>query len=182
MNKKITLMLVAIISTLSTIAQSIAPIESTEFCPNTNINFSVTLPRIENNTTPSVLSWTNGPTVISGASNIVNTTNQTTFTFVGKFQDRNLMQVFKIDYITTNSSGTNVSNTYLANFKRIKSLYFQIAQSLTNTPCPKVQADQSTVSVALCQIVNIPISCNNISWGTFGESPEFYKKLDELFK
>lgn len=49
------------IVTLSTKAQSISPNEETEFCPNVNITFTVTLPRIASSTMPSVASWINGP-------------------------------------------------------------------------------------------------------------------------
>ena len=61
MNKKLILIFVAMIVTLSTKAQSISPNEETEFCPNVNITFTVTLPRIASSTMPSVASWINGP-------------------------------------------------------------------------------------------------------------------------
>lgn len=37
-------------------AQSISPTESAEFCPLTSVTFTVTIPRIETGTTPTVSS------------------------------------------------------------------------------------------------------------------------------
>lgn len=150
------LLAIIVIANFSLTAQSIFPVEGTEICPNQNITFTVTLPRILDGTTPSVASWTNGPIVVSGVSNITNTTTNTTFTFVGKFQDRNLKQVFKIDYQTKSTQAS-----YYPTFSRIKSLYF-------STFCAQIPNSPS-VTVPLCQIVDIPVSFGNRSWGTSGE-------------
>jgi hypothetical protein len=81
MNKKMILIFVSLIVTVSSIAQvmpSISPDGATEFCPNVNTTFTVTLPRIKDGTIPSVVSWVNGPIVVNGASNIINTSTKTT--------------------------------------------------------------------------------------------------------
>jgi len=166
MNKKFTLIVTAIIIGLSSFAQSISPNESTEYCPLTDITFTVTLPRIADNTTPTVSSWTNTPIVVSGVSNLANTSTQTTFTFVGRFNDKNINQVFKIDYTPSGGSATS----YFAQFKKIKSLYYD------NTPsqsCLGIQPNPTSITVALCQTANVPISFNNVKWWTFGEGADF---------
>lgn len=160
MNKKLLLILVSFIGTLSTIAQSISPNETTEFCPGVNITFTVTLPRIADNTTPTVISWTNTPIVVSGVSDLTNTTTQTTFTFVGKFQDANQKQVFRVNYATT----SNPNAVYDASFKRIKSLFYA-------SYCTPIQLNQSQITAPPCQISNFNISFNNIQWSTAFESP-----------
>lgn len=104
--------------------------------------------------------------VVSGVSNLTNTQTQTTFTFVGRFNDKNINQVFKIDYTPGGGSATS----YFAQFKKIKSLYYD------NTPsqsCPRIQPNSGLITVALCQTANIPISFNNVKWWTFGEGVDF---------
>ncbi len=160
MNKKLILIIVSFIVTLSALAQSISPIETTEFCPNVNVTFTVTLPRISDNTTPTIISWTGNPIVVTGVSNLTNTTTQTTFTFVGKFQDYNQNQVFKVDYSTT----SNNNSTYSFQFKRIKSLFY-------STSCSPIQPNQTTITATRCQSQNFNISFTNIQWGTAFESP-----------
>ena len=98
MKKKILLLLVAASSFCTTFSQTISPVESTEFCPLVDMTFTVTLPRIADNTTPTVASWTNTPILVSGVSNLVNTATQTSFTFVGRFRDVNINQVFRVTY------------------------------------------------------------------------------------
>lgn len=160
MKKKLTLVLAATLTVLVTFSQSISPNENTEFCPLTDVTFTVTLPRIKNNTQPNVSSWTNTPIVVSGVSNLTNTATQTTFTFVGRFRDVNIKQEFKIDYVTdANPNGLS----YIPSFKRIKSLFY-------STTCAQVP-NQATITVPRCQVVNIPVNVSNVQWGTFGETP-----------
>lgn len=147
-------------------SQDIAPSRNNEYCPQTNITFTVTLPRIKDNTTPSVVSWTNGPVVVSGVSNLNNTPTQTTFTFIGKFRDVNINQVFKVNYATNDNSNA----TYDFPFKNIKSLFYA---NPVSSSCPIFQLNQSSITVPICQTMNIPISFNNIKWSTFGENPDY---------
>lgn len=81
--------------------------------------------------------------------------------------DRNVYQVFKVDYVTND----NPSAYYQAGFKNIKSLYFN--NTSTPTSCFPIQPHQSSVTAPMCQITNIPISFSNIKWSTFGESPAY---------
>lgn len=58
MKQKFTLLFIAALIALDALSQSISPDENTEFCPLTNITFTVTLPLIASNTQPNVSSWT----------------------------------------------------------------------------------------------------------------------------
>jgi hypothetical protein len=140
---------------------SISPNESSEFCPLTDITFTVTLPRIAENTTPTVISFTNTPFVMSGVSNLAHTSTQTTFTFVGRFRDVNIAQAFRVQYATS----SNPSVTYdPPPFKRIKSLFYP-------TSCAQIP-NQATITAPRCEAVNIPITISNVKWGAWGENPE----------
>lgn len=144
MKKKLKLLLAASLISLVTFSQSISPNESTEFCPLTDITFTVTLPRIKSNTIPTVASWTNTPIVVIGVSNLTSTSTQTTFTFTGRFRDVNIKQEFKIDYVT-DASPNGLS--YIPSFKRIKSLFYPA--NCTQVP------NRATITVPRCQVVNI---------------------------
>lgn len=149
-------------------AQSISPNVTTEFCPLVNITFTVTLPRIADNTTPTVVSFTNTPVVVSGVSNLTNTQTQTTFTFVGRFRDVNINQVFRVTYVTS----TNPNGVYDAEFKKIKSLFYSTT-SLANPPCNVIRPNQiQPVVFPRCQAATATISFTNIQWFTNFENPE----------
>ncbi len=139
---------------LTNYAQSISPVESTEFCPLTDITFNVTLPLVATGTTPTVASWTNSPILVSGVSNLSHTSTQTTFTFVGSFRDVNINQMFKIDY--TPNGGT--ASSYFPQFKRIKSLFYGT--------CTPIQPSINPISAEICKVVNIPLSFSNLQWKT----------------
>lgn len=64
MNKKLILIFVSLVGSISVIAQDILPNEATEFCPDLNTTFTVTLPRITNNSTPNVVIWTNKRSIL----------------------------------------------------------------------------------------------------------------------
>ncbi|MGC8751882.1 hypothetical protein [Hydrotalea sp.] len=159
--KNLFIIFVLLFSTQSAFSQSIYPAETNEFCPLQDITFTVTLPRILDNTVPSVASYTNGPIVITGIlpSSIVNTPTQTTCTFVGRFRDVNINQVFKISYQTN----PDTIKLYFPSFKKIKSLFYNITPSTT---CKPLQLNIASVTVPRCQIVNIPINFQNIQWST----------------
>jgi hypothetical protein len=159
MNKKFILFIASIVACLATFSQSISPNENTEFCPLTNVTFTVTLPRIASGTTPVVSAWTNTPTVISGVSNLNHTSTQTTFTFVGRFRDVNIAQMFKVDYTPDGGS----ASSYYPQFKRIKSLFYG--------SCTPVQPNRSSITADLCQNQSFSTSFSNVQWKTEFESP-----------
>lgn len=148
-------------------AQTISPIESTEFCPETNISFKVALPLIKDNTVPSLSSWTNNPIIVSTISNLTNTSTQTTFNFVGKFRDVNIAQTFKVDYIKRSDGA---ASTAFFTYKSIKSLFYDVSSS---TSCPRIIPNPASITVPRCQVVNTPISFTNVKWNTYGETPAF---------
>jgi hypothetical protein len=166
--KKIIIILILLITSKVSISQSISPNQNTEFCPESNITFTVTLPLIKPNTTPTVLSWTNTPTLISGVSNLSNGSNSTTFTFVGKFRDENIKQVFRVSYNenTTNAKLLNVDFEFL----KIKSL---TNWTLISSSCPPIQPNVATISAPICQEINIPISFPAIKWVTYAIDPVY---------
>lgn len=73
--KIITQILLLLTLTVVAKAQTISPLESTEFCPGANITFTVTVP----GTSPSVASWTNTPILVQQAYNITSSGGTTTF-------------------------------------------------------------------------------------------------------
>ncbi|OIR00663.1 hypothetical protein GALL_173550 [mine drainage metagenome] len=160
------ILLIFIINTAK--SQSISPLESAQYCPLTNITFTVTIP----GSNPVVSSWTNGPIVVQQAQVLNNNTSNTstTFTFIGQFRDVNISQVFKIDYTDANGLGA----TYLPTFKYIKSLFYNYPTgSSSSSPCQQFAANQASVIAPRCQIVNIPISVKAANWSTFGEGSDF---------
>lgn len=169
MNKKLLITAVLIISSLCAFSQSISPDISTQFCPNTNITFTVTLPKIQNNTSVNVASWTGTPTVISGAQNISSTQTNTTFTFVGRFRDVNIKQEFKVEYTPDGGSPTS----HVFTFKYIKSLFYDNPIGATGSPCEPFRANQTSINAPLCQLSDIPISVTTAKWSTYGEGADF---------
>ncbi len=166
MIKKFILISVICILYIGSFSQSVLPNESTEFCPLEDITFTVTIPKVEDNSTPTVISWTNGPIIISGASNITNTQFHTTFSFIGRFKDVNIKQAFRVKYKTD----SNPDGNYDIEFKKIKSLYYTNSLS---TSCPNIQPNQTIITADLCKIVNTTISFNNVKWSTYGENPAY---------
>ena len=159
---------VLIISSLRAFAQSISPDISSQFCPNTNVTFTVTLPRIADGTPVNVASWSGVPMVVS-VQGVSNTQTQTTFTFVGRFRDENIKQEFKIDY--TPAGGSSIS--YIPSFKYIKSLSHDNPIGAPNSPCEPFRANQTSITVPLCQLIDAPISITQAKWSTFGEGQDF---------
>jgi Secretion system C-terminal sorting domain len=131
-------------------SQTISPVEANEYCPNTEYTFTIVLPNGSSNPSISAVggsSITPNSVSISGLS----------VSFKGKFNDLNATQSFKVDY--TN----NGAKSYNPLFKKIKSLNI-------NSSCSFISPNQSTITPAICQAVNIPISFSNIPWSNPSES------------
>lgn len=152
MKKTLSLLLLLFLFIKGAFSQTISPDPATEFCPGTDITFTVSVP----GTNPSVASWINGPIVVQSVYNKTTSGGSTTFNFKGRFQDKNLNQVFQISY----KDADNNDAYYYPSFKKIKSLYFD--NTSTPTSCFPIQPGQSSISAPLCQISNIPISFDNI--------------------
>lgn len=143
MKKFITIILALIFFITQSKGQtSISPRTDQEYCPQTDISFTVTTPGSINNIT----SYSGGCFVVSRNGN----------NFVGRFSDANLKQVFSVEY-------TDVDNTikyYYPEFKKIKSLFY------SNTSCGSIQPNLSIINAAGCQENTIPISFSNLQWHT----------------
>jgi len=126
---------------------AISPDVNQEYCPNTNINFVVSVP----GTISNITSYSGGCFVISRNAN----------TFVGRFNDVNAKQVFLVEY--TDAGG--LYKTYYPEFKKVKSLFY------SGSTCGYIQPNQTTIIAPSCQVNIIPISFNKIQWYTEFEYP-----------
>lgn len=127
-------------------AQTISPSNSNEYCPNVEYTFTATLPKPYQS-----MIGEGGCIVMQPPSG----TGMTAIAFKGKFGDFNLKKIFRI-YFT---DGTN----YGYEFKKIKSLWGVVS-------CAKIP-NQGPITAPRCQIVNIPISVNDVQWGNVYEDP-----------
>lgn len=150
----ISLSLLAITNSFSQQPPVISPSENTEFCPLVNTTFTVTLPRIRQDTEIQ-LSTVGTPIIISGVANVTHTSEITTFTFVGRFSDDNNLQSFRVGW-KRNSNNQDAVREF--GFKRIKSLRLFSLPSAINTNLPEIVA-------APCEITTHNLSFNNIRFG-----------------
>jgi hypothetical protein len=128
---------------------TISPLETNEYCPNTNYTFTVTIPGTNGSVTGD-----GNAVVISNASS-----SSGTFTFVGKFNDVNITQTFTVNY-TESGTGTNKSKPFP--FKKIKSLFSLAACNNISISTP--------VTAPICQTTGIPYSFTAVQWSTQGEA------------
>lgn len=126
---------------------TISPSVNNEYCPNTEYTFTVTLTK-----TYSSMIGEGGCYVTQLPTPPVGTT----FTFKGKFADANQKQIFRIYHPDNTSTAFE--------FKKIKSLFY-------GTSCTPIQPNQSVLNAPRCQVVNFPISFNNVQWSTAFETP-----------
>ncbi|HZK70794.1 MAG TPA: T9SS type A sorting domain-containing protein [Clostridia bacterium] len=136
-------------------AQTISPVQTTEFCPSTEYTFTVSIPKTYSSMIGEGGSFiTQSPTFPVGS----------TFTFKGKFGDANQKQIFRIYY----TDGTN----YGFEFTKIKSLFYSTT-STAFPPCNVIKPNQvQPIIFPRCQVANATISFPNIQWFTNFENPE----------
>ena len=119
-------------------AQTISPSQTAEYCPNTEVTFTATVPGVYTGmaSTGYVL-LTSIPTSTFNSNTGVSTIN-----FIAKFGDYNLTQGFIIYYNTATSS-----TSYSPVYKKIKSLYF------TNglDDCANIKPNLPTITWPVCQ-------------------------------
>ncbi|MGZ3846085.1 MAG: T9SS type A sorting domain-containing protein [Flavisolibacter sp.] len=142
---------------------TILPVATDEYCPLTEITFTVTVPDLN----PNVTSSTNLPLVVRNAFNVVVGTDgkTTTFQFIGKFNDVNQKQAFRVTY------GQGL--TYDFEFKKIKSLFFDNPHNDPPAQCQAFKAVQTSITAGFCQIVNNTISVVPFKWFTKDEGGDF---------
>lgn len=133
---------------------NILPTEATDQCPETNITFTVTLPVVANGI-PNVVPYTGNPVVVTNAVNVTSTSINTSFTFVGKFRDENITQVFRVNYKKASDNSDAVADF---TFKKIKSFADYSPNSVVN-PNP------SSITSAICQLNTHNISFTNVTFG-----------------
>ncbi len=104
--KKLLLFVVCLSLSFFIKAQTISPVESTEFCPLVNITFTVTVP----GTNPILIPSTNNPIISQSPYNSSTNNGITTFNFVGRFRDENIVQKFAVTY--NNSNGTPITRYF----------------------------------------------------------------------
>ncbi len=155
--KKIISLLLLTFFISSLYGQSILPTENSEQCPYTLTTFTVTLPRIKDNTTP-IVTGLNGATVNTGinSSTLIHTPAYTYATFTGVFGDGNRTQTFRITYETD----SDPNGLYNANYTKIKSLLLPSIYSIIN---PNI----SSITSEICQITTHNISFSNIKFGNY---------------
>lgn len=134
-------------------AQSIGPSFNNEYCPETEITFTVTVPGTYQN-----IIGNGGSYVTVVPYNFISSGGNTTFNFKGKFADVNKAQSFDITY---SSGGT--SQHFNQPYKKIKSLFYGT--------CAPIQPNRSSVTADLCLIQSFSISFNNVQWKTEFETP-----------
>ncbi len=156
MYNKIIALIVGCIATLSTFAQTISPIVTTEFCPGVDVTFTVTVPG--NN--PTLGSWTNSPIIVHPISIVSTSTTSTVFTFTGRFEDANQQQVYQIGYVDGNGQ-----EYYYPTFTHIKSLFFSTS--------PTTIPSQPDIAFPLCQEKTITVSFSAVKWGIYPDNTSF---------
>lgn len=125
---------------------TISPSQNNEYCPGVEYTFTVTIPKPYQG-----MIAIGGCTITQYPFSPVGST----FTFKGKFGDFNQKQIFRVYY----EDGTH----YDFEFKKIKSLWGVVS-------CAKIP-NQGPITAPRCQIVNIPISVNDVQWGNVYEDP-----------
>lgn len=165
MQQKLSLLSLLLICFFRVQSQTISPDEPVILCPGVDITFTVSVPgRLPISIEGFALSIS--PIVVQGPSNIIESPNYTTFTFVGRFSDYNRKQTFRIHYRNPDLS-LNFKNF---TFPHIKSL---------RTPNPYSQINQTplTISAPICEIQNFNISFNNVNYSNPWDEPSDYYGL-----
>lgn len=140
-------------------AQDITPARSGEYCPGTNITFTVTIPgQSVQNVSAKALNVP--PVVVQQPFNISVSGGILTFSFVGRFTDNNNKQTFLITY--TNQAGQSATHDFT--FPKIKSL-------LTANNFSQIQPNLTSITAQPCQTQNFNIFFANVQYGNPFEAP-----------
>ena len=133
-------------------SESISPDVTTEFCPNTEYTFTVTISKGY-----SSISTSGGCYVTQSPTSPVGST----FTFKGKFIDVNAKQTFTINY--TDHTHTDFE------FKKIKSLF---NGDIGTLPCSHIQPNISTINAPKCIIFTTQLTFPQLQYFTQDVSPQ----------
>jgi PKD-like domain/Secretion system C-terminal sorting domain len=155
--KKLSILLsfLTLIKFISVAQITISPLQSAEYCPNTNIAFSVSgIPGTVNNVT-GYLSNAQVISVSSFGNGYIN--------FIGKFGDQNSKQTFRVLYKDLNG----VNQTFDFPFRKIKSLALTSSNQATI-----ITPNLTSFNAPRCQISTFNLNFANIQFATIFESPE----------
>jgi len=139
-------------------AQSISLGTGNEYCPNTEYEFTVTLPGPYHSISATQFLITLQPYAF--------TNGNTVFKFKGKFNDVNSKQVITVGYNSGN-------NTFAFEYKNVKSLFFANSISCVLIQ-PKFSSDNSpatSFNAPLCQAKSFSITFAKQKWHTQFEYP-----------
>jgi hypothetical protein len=161
MSGKFILSALAILAFALQLNAQISPGTDNEYCPNTNITFTVTLPGT-GYTGINVTGWSsNVPAiVVTNAYNINTSTGNTVFNFVGRFIDVNNAQAFRVNY-----SVSNQASHVDYQFQKIKS--FQTPDNVS-----KPQPTPTSITASRCVSQNFPISFPNVQFANPWVNPK----------
>ncbi|HNF37762.1 MAG TPA: hypothetical protein PLC45_03760 [Chitinophagaceae bacterium] len=158
--KKISFVLLLLLANIFIKAQSISLGTDNEYCPNTEYEFTVTLPSSYTSISATQFLITQQPFAF-------NSTN-TSFKFKGKFNDVNIKQTIIIKY----NSG---QSTFPIEYKKVKSLFYSNDASCTIIQ-PKFSSNNApatSFTAPLCLVSNFAITFSKIKWHTAFETPTY---------
>lgn len=148
--KKLLLLFVNHLLILLTLGQTISPDVTNEYCPNSEITFTVSIPGQLDNISSSIAQITAQPFNI----NYDQVANKTTFLFKAKFGDNNQAQTFTV----SRKEGTPI---YFP-FKKIKSL-FHLNSTLS---CTQLQPNHYVLTAPKCLISTFNLSFPQVKYYT----------------
>jgi len=130
---------------------TIMPDINQEYCPNQNINFTITITGATNVRLSSKANII-PPTIVTPLAQ--DQSNPSVYTFTGSFQDYNEQQTFTLTY--DDATGSNLNHDFT--FTKIKSL---------NIPSPlysQVKPNPASITAPRCQSQNFNIYFNNVQF------------------
>lgn len=142
---------------LSSTAQTITPSTTSEYCPGTDITFTVTVP----GKSPNVLGV--GGALVMSINISHSDDDPNTFTFIGRFTDVNVTQIFRVTY---NVDGE--TNTHDFSFEKVKSLFHKTAAL-----CVNIFPNVNMINAPICQVNSFNINFSNQQYQNFTTSDCF---------
>lgn len=138
-------------------AQTISLGTDNEYCPNTEYEFTVTLPGPYKSISATQMLITQQPYAFN--------TSNTSFKFKAKFNDVNIKQFVQIRY--------NNNDYFTPEYKKVKSLFYNndISCSLIQPKFTSNNNPATSFTAPLCQVSNFSITFNKIKWHTAFENP-----------
>jgi hypothetical protein len=153
--------LVIFLISFSTQSQSISPSDNSDYCPLTNITFTVTLPGT-GYSFPNVTGWADNvpANVVSGSISAISISGgNSVFTFVGNFLDNNNTQAFRVSFTLGGQPGSVIFK-----YTKIRSFLTTVSESI-------IRPNLSLITALPCQSQNININFSNIQFANPSVTP-----------